>query len=339
MNGGQASWFILLFLMTRSPVLLCYPDREQQQPRISATERQQYRHELGDHDSTADSRWRSRLATVSVSLVRQAMHVLPVDFTTGHCRGVVVNHRLILTVAHCFFLSHRDKGNLQIDSHSIKVRIGPMQFKSLTSDEMFTNLLAAVSKEPVYKLHRQRWGLDNFTFDVDDVIIHPRYQSNLKIQGVHNNDIALLRLYEDLPLQEDGMAVLQHDANHGFPSEQHNCFVFARDCEPSGGKSQIPSASVVHKVEMRILPEFKCYSIFTNTTHVSDKVCAAYRQRKRGLCKGDSGGPLVCRQGHQWVISGLTSLGHVVQNNHQSTAVFTRVAYFMTWIQRHVKCP
>lgn len=53
-------------------------------------------------------------------------------------------------------------------------------------------------------------------------------------------------------------------------------------------------------------------------------------------CKGDSGGPLLCRRKDRMILTGIISWGPKQCADAGQPAVYTRVSYFMPWIQKFV---
>ena len=54
------------------------------------------------------------------------------------------------------------------------------------------------------------------------------------------------------------------------------------------------------------------------------------------ILQGDSGGPMICENRlHDWVLHGVVSWGSSECAKEGYPAVFTRVSYFMDWIEEH----
>jgi len=111
-------------------------------------------------------------------------------------------------------------------------------------------------------------------------------------------------------------------------------------CENSGwGKTSTdppvwPDELLV--VTIPYVPQDVCKSIWENVgqTIYDGEICAGDLTTNKGPCNGDSGGPMICENRlHDWVLHGIVSWGSSQPAEEGYPAVFTRVSYFMDWIE------
>ena len=62
------------------------------------------------------------------------------------------------------------------------------------------------------------------------------------------------------------------------------------------------------------------------------QICVANNITGDSACSGDSGGPILVKNGNQWVVSGVASFVGTCMTNNSSPNVYTRVAYYLPWI-------
>ncbi len=68
------------------------------------------------------------------------------------------------------------------------------------------------------------------------------------------------------------------------------------------------------------------------TVDTSKQLCCGAVKTASGVCFGDSGGPLMMFNGGKWTQVGLVSFGQGSCNT-QMSAVYTKVVYYLPWIQ------
>lgn len=94
-------------------------------------------------------------------------------------------------------------------------------------------------------------------------------------------------------------------------------------------------ADVLQKIEMPVLEQNECVSIFGRINPITDRMfCAGFLRGEGDSCNGDSGGPLVNNRN---IIYGLVSWGPAQCAIEGYTGVYTNVAYFHDWIQAHLQ--
>jgi len=95
-----------------------------------------------------------------------------------------------------------------------------------------------------------------------------------------------------------------------------------------------PPSTVLNKVELPIMSYKECHMIWPHIGH--EHICAGdWIDGGASPCQGDSGGPLYCpSKSGETVLAGLVSFGLKCE---YGPALYTNVAYFRDWIDRHMK--
>uniref|UniRef100_A0A6B2EK78 limulus clotting factor C n=1 Tax=Phlebotomus kandelakii TaxID=1109342 RepID=A0A6B2EK78_9DIPT len=165
---------------------------------------------------------------------------------------------------------------------------------------------------------------------VRDRVIHPRYDSE-----TNDNDIALLRLYNEVKLSDDvGIACLPSYLQ-ASPGRSEVCKVL--------GWGQGTRRTKLQEADMHVQPAKSCKRHYYGTGQVVTRhmLCASSRDYVSDTCGGDSGGPLLCRDpkspSRPWTLFGITSFGDDCTVS-ESPGVYTRVAAFRKWIDSVIEC-
>lgn len=210
------------------------------------------------------------------------------------CTGSIISSRAVLTAAHC--LSGRTFGDVQILSKLHDIR----QFSGDRHDI-------------------QRW------------YIYPEYRFN---ESFHLNDIAIL--IADRPFAADiQRCCLPSTFSTSYPRPSTTSVV--------GGWGQImghpdaPTSPVLQHVVMPIVDHRnkRCRSSLIDSNR---QICAGYDRLSVDTCSGDSGSPLLVverdgpNQGH-FVAAGIVSYGNVQCDASISSGIYTRVSFYVPWIQ------
>ncbi|KAK4325822.1 hypothetical protein Pmani_003602 [Petrolisthes manimaculis] len=144
------------------------------------------------------------------------------------------------------------------------------------------------------------------------------------------NDIALLRVAEPLVLGSgvDALKVPEQDQDSGDDSLYSGWLGIN-----TGGQEGGPLSSVLMSTEIPVVEQQYCIDSYG--LHITPTMmCAGYPLGQYDACGGDSGGPLVC----DGLLQGIMSWG---EGCGQSVyfGVYTRVAFFSDWIEKHNYIP
>jgi secreted trypsin-like serine protease len=214
--------------------------------------------------------------------------------TDSFCAGFIISSNAILTAAHCLYGRN------------------PYQIQILA------------------KVH----DLRQFTgerYDIDQWIIHPEYQYN---ESMRINDIALIKIkqYFASDLQSCCLPTTQSSI---YPRAMTRAVVGGwgkLDAEPNGRTSPVLQHVVIPIVDER---NARCRASIID---INRQLCAGYNSLSVDTCSGDSGSPLLVveyndkNQGH-FVATGIVSYGNKQCDASISSGVYTRVGFYLPWIQ------
>ncbi|KAM4575344.1 mast cell protease 3-like [Fundulus diaphanus] len=92
-------------------------------------------------------------------------------------------------------------------------------------------------------------------------------------------------------------------------------------------------ANRLQEVNVTILPLRTCQKEWENVPIAKSMVCATGARKLQGFCSGDSGGPLVC----DGASAGVISFSGRHCGDPATPDVYTRVAFFRSWINKVLK--
>jgi len=162
----------------------------------------------------------------------------------------------------------------------------------------------------------------HFSVEFDDIISHGEYDG-----WTNDNDIALLRLQEDVPMG-DYIAPACLAMSRNEKQAYRNCHVAGWGTTEEGGDI----AETLQEAVVQFVDEWDCqWSYEYSLTHAM--VCAGYMEGGIDTCQGDSGGPLICEGGDgRWHLAGVTSFGDGCARAG-FPGVYARVSVLQHWIR------
>ena len=165
---------------------------------------------------------------------------------------------------------------------------------------------------------------------VTDFKLHPRYDAKS-----FQNDIAIARLYYGVDNGAEWGKFIGK-----YPSIPSNDKAYRKDMRLFGWglKQNNRESFVVTSVPQQ---EFKkeagqAFKTFNAATMLGAGFWYPNEKLYAGACNGDSGGPLLANESSEPVLIGLVSYGSAKGCNVKKPTVYTRVAYYKTWINRTI---
>uniref|UniRef100_A0A182PJ42 Peptidase S1 domain-containing protein n=1 Tax=Anopheles epiroticus TaxID=199890 RepID=A0A182PJ42_9DIPT len=167
---------------------------------------------------------------------------------------------------------------------------------------------------------------------IEQIIIHERYCGT-----VCPYDIALIRVAEPFLVGDTVQPIKLPALNESFHG---SALVSGWGATTPAMIPEYPEK--LRKVVLPLVDYDECRQLWYDVSHLAaTNVCAGPEDGSKASCSADSGGPLVTMNGtrvsEEPVLIGLVSWGPYPCAAPWRPNIFTGVAYFIDWIERHVK--
>ena len=217
--------------------------------------------------------------------------------TDPFCAGFIISPDVVLTAAHC--LNDRQPNRVQILS----------------------------------KLHDLR-AFDGERHEIDQWTIHADYRMD---DSSHLNDIALIKVQQTFA-NDLQACCLPSTSSTRYPRVNSEVVVSGwgrRTMTANSRNSPILQHAVMPIVDHRNL---RCQRSIAD---VDRQICAGYDTLSIDACSGDSGAPLLAveYEGNRgyFVAAGIVSYGNKQCDASISSGVYTRVSFYLDWINQNLK--
>lgn len=202
------------------------------------------------------------------------------------CGGSIIHSRFILTSAHCFYV---EKGKQSMKEDMI-LTMGGSEF-----------------------LNNNR-SVNRFFRYVKKLIVHQNYTKHS-----HVNDLALLYLEKEFPINLDSVSVIELNKKNEFLTGK--CETVGWGVDGTGVRSK-----VLISLSIEIIPSYACF--ITYEMRPSDKIICGKNMNYGSACSGDYGGPLIC----DGKLAGIVDSGDF--NCSQERTNFLDISKYTNWLDQ-----
>ncbi|KAJ8679505.1 hypothetical protein QAD02_015292 [Eretmocerus hayati] len=231
-----------------------------------------------------------------------------------YCSGGIIGEHYIVTAAHCIV----NDGNEEFKNLPLQVIAGTNNFKISFLEG---TVVADVERYFIPAEFFETKPLAERTGDI--AVLKLKQRLNLK-----RTNMFLERLFLSEHKSYVGQTALL--TGFGWDSLKYQIKPWSNKAVKLGG-----SSGKLRAVETTVLPPLDCIVGDRKRVHSIRHMCARVKQQKptepRGFCYGDSGAPLI--HGDDLLI-GVASLGNKRCNETQTPGVYTRVSYYVEFIQK-----
>ena len=162
---------------------------------------------------------------------------------------------------------------------------------------------------------------------VAKIIVHPRYNP-----ATNNHDIALVKLAAQSPMRP--ISLMSTNTEKTMLKAEAVVTVSGWGYTKENGQV----SPKLQKAQVPIVDRQKCNAADAYDGQITDNMlCAAPPEGGVDSCQGDSGGPLVMEKtGGKYVLAGVVSWGEGCARAGKP-GVYTRVAKYVSWLNRQIK--